>query len=221
PQEKCFNVKSLKIRRGESIKDFNWRYGNLYKNLNVGSQLFITVKDYTNSIISRPFFRTQLITAQPKDIEAAFKVAELAESATEVPQNNYPNNFNTNNYNNYNNNYNNYQGDQNAYNNGYNKYPNNSNTFSNNNYSNMEENKSYQNSNNYSNNANKMNTTTNKVNQTTPQSQVNMFNQSQRNKCFRCQKVGHKMQDCKYTFQELAEMEKQGLINSNQNHLNL
>jgi len=30
PQEKYFNLKSHKIQKGESIKDFNWRYGKLY-----------------------------------------------------------------------------------------------------------------------------------------------------------------------------------------------
>ena len=29
PQEKCFNLKSLKIQKGESIKDFNWKIGKI------------------------------------------------------------------------------------------------------------------------------------------------------------------------------------------------
>jgi len=81
-QEKCFNLKALKIRRNETIRDFNWRYNNLHNSLNPESQEFITIKDYCNSISSRPFARTQVITAQPDTLEEALQIAELAENAT-------------------------------------------------------------------------------------------------------------------------------------------
>ena len=88
PQEKCFNLKALRIRRGESIKDFNWRYNNYYKNLKQDFKQFITINDYADSIASRPFIRTHVITAKPEDIEKALEIAELAETAIETPNRN-------------------------------------------------------------------------------------------------------------------------------------
>ena len=84
-QEKCFNLKGLKIRITETIRDFNWRYKNLYNPLNPESKEFITIIDYCNSISSRPFARTQVITSQPDTLEEALQIAKLAENATEVP----------------------------------------------------------------------------------------------------------------------------------------
>ncbi|ORX51831.1 hypothetical protein BCR36DRAFT_445936, partial [Piromyces finnis] len=89
----------------------------------------------------------------------------------------------------------------------YNYFNNNDSPYTYNGYYNNNYNNNYDNNNNYNNYNMRFNGNYNMRNQ------LNMFNQSQRNKCFRCQQVGHKMQDCKYTFQELAEMEKQGLIN--------
>jgi len=137
PQEKCFNLKSLKIQKGESIKDFNWRYGKLYRSLTPESQAFITINDYTDSLLSCPYARKEVITSQPANLEEAFKIAELAETASEVPNrnrnvvmftntygglnsifpNHYNNNYNNRNYNNPNNyDYNNYRYNYNYYN---------------------------------------------------------------------------------------------------------
>ena len=153
PQEKCFNLKSLKIQKGESIKDFNWRYGKLYGSLTPESQAFITINDYTDSLLSRPYARKEVITSQP--LEEAFKIAELAETASEMPNRNRNvvmftntywglNSIFPNNYNNYNNrNYNN----PNTYD--YNNYRSNYNYYNNNNYNKKN---SYNHSNNYNNN---------------------------------------------------------------------
>eukprot|EP00833_Pecoramyces_ruminatium_P010203 jgi/Orpsp1_1/1184235/evm.model.c7180000088647.1 len=62
PQDKCKRLQRLKIKRGESIKNFNWRYKKLYNNLPRIYQSFITVEDYTESISHRPFARAQVIT---------------------------------------------------------------------------------------------------------------------------------------------------------------
>ena len=65
PQEKCSNLKALKIQNGEFIKYFNWRYNKLYKTLTPQEQAFITVDDYTDSLLSRPYARKEVITSQP------------------------------------------------------------------------------------------------------------------------------------------------------------
>ncbi|KAG4089568.1 hypothetical protein H8356DRAFT_1367053 [Neocallimastix lanati (nom. inval.)] len=59
PQDKCKRLQRLKIKRGESIKNFNWRYKKLYNNLPRLYQSFITVEDYTESISYRPFARKE------------------------------------------------------------------------------------------------------------------------------------------------------------------
>lgn len=85
PQEKCNKVKSLKIDRNESIKDFNWRYRKVYNNLSDDMKGFIVVKDYLTSIQTRPYACAQIITTVDTDnLTQAFKVAELAESVEEM-----------------------------------------------------------------------------------------------------------------------------------------
>ena len=84
PQEKCKRLQRMKIRRGESIKNFNWRYKKIYNNLPKIYQTFITVEDYADSIIYRPYARSQVITQRCFDLEDAFEEAELAERAEEI-----------------------------------------------------------------------------------------------------------------------------------------
>ena len=84
PHEKCKRLQRMKIRKGESIKNFNWRYKKIYNNPPKIYQVFITVEDYADSIISRPYARSQVITQRCFDLEDAFEEAELAERAEEV-----------------------------------------------------------------------------------------------------------------------------------------
>jgi len=81
PQMKCKRLQKLKIQRGETIQNFNWRYKKLFNNLPVLYKTFITVEDYAESISSRPFARAQVITQQCVDLDDAFEEAELAEKA--------------------------------------------------------------------------------------------------------------------------------------------
>jgi len=73
----------MKIQRGESIKNFNWRYRKIYNSLPKLYQTFITIEDYADSIIYRPYARSQVITQRCIDLEDAFEEAELAERAEE------------------------------------------------------------------------------------------------------------------------------------------
>ena len=262
PQEKCFNLKSLKIQKGESIKDFNWRYGKLYGSLTPESQAFITINDYTDSLLSRPYARKEVITSQPANLEEAFKIAELAETASEMPNrnrnvvmftntygglnsifpNNYSNNYNNRNYDNPNNyEYNNYRSNYNNYNynnynnynknNGYNhsnNYNNNYRNSYNNNYNNSINNRNinhfrngYNSGNNYNNNNPNFNNMNNNFsNNKVPGIKNNLRNQNFMSNninlnCFKCHQPGHRMQDCPYTYQELADMEATGRLNNN------
>ena len=74
----------MKIRRRERIKNFNWRYKKIYNNLPKIYQTFITVEGYADSIIYRPYTRSQVIIQRCFDLEDAFEEAELAERAEEV-----------------------------------------------------------------------------------------------------------------------------------------
>jgi len=316
-QEKCFNLKALKIRRNETIRDFNWRYNNLHNSLNPESQEFITIKDYCNSISSRPFARTQVITAQPDTLEEALQIAELAENATEAPnipnniimalgnENNsfqynpyympnsspfnflhnnpyydtFDNNINpvlyTNNksfnipnnngnmnyrynrkYNNYYNTYSNLY-NNNEYNNRFNHGLNNNNSqydpynnYYNNNFNNFDSyyrnnfNNNYLKNDNNLNKINNFNNTrynsnsnnninnerflTNNVNNDrnlNKQAKNNNYNNVNNNnyinnnsktlKCFKCNQFGHKLQDCPYSYRELAIMEEEGKLSIN------
>jgi len=84
PQEKCKRLQRMKIRRRERIKNFNWRYKKIYNNLPKIYQTFITVEGYADSIIYRPYTRSQVIIQRCFDLEDAFEEAELAERAEEV-----------------------------------------------------------------------------------------------------------------------------------------
>ena len=81
PQLKCKRLQKLKIKKNETIKNFNWKYKKLYNNLPRLYQEFITVEDYAESISYRPYARAQVITTQCVDLEEAFEEAELAERA--------------------------------------------------------------------------------------------------------------------------------------------
>ena len=81
PQEKCKRLQQLRIQKGESISNFNWRYKKLYDSLSKFYQTFITVDDYVESIKFRPYARSQVITQRCEDLEEAFEEAELAERA--------------------------------------------------------------------------------------------------------------------------------------------
>jgi len=81
PQLKCKFLQKLKIKKGESIKNFNWRYKKLFENLPEQYRAFITVDDYADSITYRPYARSQVITKQCTTLEDAFSEAELAERA--------------------------------------------------------------------------------------------------------------------------------------------
>jgi len=109
PQEKCKRLQKLRIQKGESIRNFNWRYKKMYNNLPKFYQTFITVEDYEESIIYRPYARSQVITQRCLDLEDAFEEAELAERAEErrnnnnevimtTLYNNHPFYYNNNNY---------------------------------------------------------------------------------------------------------------------------
>ena len=80
-QLKCKRLQNLKIKKNETIKNFNWRYKKLYNNLPRLYQEFITVDDYAESISYRPYARAQVITNQCVDLEEAFEEAELADRA--------------------------------------------------------------------------------------------------------------------------------------------
>ena len=81
PQLKRKRLQKLKIKKNETIKNFNWRYKKLYNNLPRLYQEFITVDDYAESISYRPYARAQVITNQCFDLEEAFEEAKLAERA--------------------------------------------------------------------------------------------------------------------------------------------
>jgi len=66
------------------IQNFNWRYKKLYNNsLSKLYQSFITLNDYIESIASKPYTRSQVITQRCYDLEDAFEEAKLAERAEE------------------------------------------------------------------------------------------------------------------------------------------
>jgi len=214
PQEKCKMLQKLKIQRGETIADFNWRYKKLYDSLPKFYQTFVTVDDYIESIKYRPYIRSQVITQRSEDLEDAFEEAELAERAEQIKTSNkvtvmttlfhgqsnnqseryqheYNNNRRSNNYfntrrNNYNNNYN------------YNQKQNQRRTLQNNNYFNQRN-----------------------VNNTEFENKSqNETNRNENIVCFRCGKIGHIFRRCPYTFKQLAEIEERENKEKENNHLN-
>jgi len=70
-------IRNLKIKRNETIKDFNIRYRNLYSRLNKNKKKVITVLDYIDSI--QPNYEAwKMLSLRGEDIslEKAFLIAE-------------------------------------------------------------------------------------------------------------------------------------------------
>jgi len=204
PQLKCKFLQRIKIRKGESVKNFNWRYKKLYTNLPENYKSFITVEDYTESIIYRPYARAQVITKQCRNLEEAFAEAELAERAENL---NTSRSFNdtvmTTLY--YKKNH-----KMNDTNHPYKFFRN----------SNKEDFRSQ---------------VSNAVNPTNQSSKLQKFSVPTQGKannssykeqrtslrCHKCNQPGHFMNNCPYTYQELARMEEAGKLNyKNNNYLN-
>jgi len=202
PQEKCKRLQNLKIRRGESIQNFNWRYKKLYNSLSRFYQSFITVEDYIESIAHRPYARSQVITQRCDDLEDAFEEAELAERAEEdinrkteavmvTFQSNQPYYYKVN----------------------YGGHPFKS-------FGNLKTYKSENKPPSY-----KFNKRNNPSNFKQEQKGIypnnpstNQFYQSNR-RCYKCNQNGHYSNKCPYSFRELAEMEEKGQL-QNSNPLN-
>ncbi|ORY60313.1 hypothetical protein LY90DRAFT_643325 [Neocallimastix californiae] len=189
PQDKCKRLQRLKIKRGESIKNFNWRYKKLYNNLPRLYQSFITVEDYTESISYRPFARAQVITQRCVDFEDAFEEAELAERAEERKETNetvMSTLYTRGVYSNF------------SQSNRTGKHP--FRQFSANNYIEVNNPK-----------RNMRSRTNDKLLNKNPKYETN--NTYKRTyKCFRCNQEGHGVKQCPYSFKELAELEEKGQI---------
>jgi len=189
PQEKCKRLQRLKIRKGESIKNFNWRYKKLYSNLPRLYQSFITVDDYTESISYRPFARAQVITQRCEDLEEAFEEAELAERAEErkginetVMSTLYTRGV-----------YSNYSQSTRTGNHPFRQFSTNHHFEPKNP------------------NGNSRSRITSKFLSKNQKYEIN--NESKKPyKCFRCNQEGHGVRQCPYSFKELAELEEKGQI---------
>ena len=223
PQEKCKRLQKLRIQKGESIRNFNWRYKKMYNNLPKFYQTFITVEDYEESIIYRPYARSQVITQRCLDLEDAFEEAELAERAEErrnnnnevimtTLYNNHPFYYNNNNYTvnpyrqtktiNYNSTFNGRQSyiKKNNFNQRYYK----GNADFQNNYNRIHFNNDKVN--NYTNN----NPITRKESNFSNNNNINETKSTYNNQktCYRCGQKGHYYNHCLYSFKQLAEMEE-------------
>jgi len=197
PQMKCKFLQKLKIQKGESIKNFNWRYKKLYDNLPEQYKTFITVDDYAESITYRPYARSQVITQQCETLDEAFSEAELAERAENFHvETNVTDTVLTTLY---------YRRNYNPINI---KHP----------YklfgkAELRNNKITQHNNFHNSNQtfkiNKLNTDSSKLNNHTIVSKKKEF------KCFRCNNPGHIVSNCPYSYRDLAEMEEKEQLKEN------
>jgi len=55
PNDKCSNLKTMKIRNIETIKNSNYRYLKLYPHLEHDYMKLMSVEDYLNAIKSRKY----------------------------------------------------------------------------------------------------------------------------------------------------------------------
>ena len=188
PQIKCKRLQKLKIQKNESIKNFNWRYKKLYNNLPETFQDFITVEDYAESILYRPYARAQVITKQCTTLEQAFEEAELAERAENISYN--------------------AAGNETVMATIYEQY----------NYSPF--NKGKHPFKLFGSNSITRSTRRSDSNKTTQQS--NKGNPSKKTiTCFRCNRSGHYIKECPYSFKELAQMEEEEEEKLKANHESL
>ena len=196
PQEKCKRLQKLKIKKGESIKNFNWRYKKLYSNLPRIYQTFITVEDYIESISYRPFPRAQVITQRCIDLEDAFEEAELAERAEEKRSEKNETVMSTiytrGVYSNFSQSYSGKHPFKQFYGNNY-KYD------INKNFKKTGFNKNL--------NKSKEDIKENK--------NINEPFRKKEFKCFKCNQAGHGFNQCPYSYKELAELEEQGKLSNN------
>ena len=79
--DKCSNLKAMKIRDYETIKTFNHRYRKLYNHLEYDYRKIVSIEDYLNAIKSRKYSHSQVIISECETLSEAFKVAEMAEKA--------------------------------------------------------------------------------------------------------------------------------------------
>ncbi|OUM56190.1 hypothetical protein PIROE2DRAFT_19314, partial [Piromyces sp. E2] len=191
PQMKCKILQRLKIQKGETIKNFNWRYKKLYNNLPNQYKDFITVDDYTESIIYRPFARAQVITQQCDTLEEAFSEAELAERAE-----NFENSRNTDTV------------LATVY------YKKNNSLSSKHPYKLFR--KNYMNPQGSHEDISKIGRT-----QDQQKSQTKSSIGYGRLKCYKCNLMGHTMKQCPYSYKELAKMEEEGKLKNSSEPLNL
>jgi DNA-binding transcriptional regulator GbsR (MarR family) len=194
PQEKCKRLQKMVIQKGESIKNFNWRYKKLYNNLSKLYQTFITVDDYIDSIAYRPYARAQVITQRCEDLEEAFEEAELAERAEERRNKRNETNMTA------------------VYTNQssrLDKFINKNHPFKQFGINNHQQN---DNINYYGKNS--------KANQKFKNNSVISKKPSKELKCFKCNQIGHVIRQCPYNYKELAEMEESGKLTTENNFLN-
>jgi len=94
PNDKCSNLKTMRIKNTETIKNFNYRYLKLYHRLERDYMKLVSVDDYLNAIKIRKYPHSQVIISECETLTEAFKVAERAEKAERKTMNEdpYPNN---------------------------------------------------------------------------------------------------------------------------------
>jgi len=196
PQIKCKRLQQLRILKDESIKNFNWRYKKLYSRLPEAYQDFVTVDDYVESIKFRPYARAQVITQQCETLEEAFEEAELAERAESSSNSRIKNDtvmatiYNQSTYSPF-------KKQQHPFRLFGSKYP--------------------MNNNNWNNNRSSLNNRSSQQEYRNVKKDVNSY--PKRNIiCYRCNKIGHLVKDCPYSYKELARMEEEGTLNQPLNY---